>query len=565
MARVVALVLSDLACELVTRRHGPCPSPNPSGHASGARPFAVILADPSVTRHEATARLFAVNHVAARAGARAGQTIAEASALVARLALHGVAPAELQAALARVAEVALGFGSLVSLEAPDTVWVDVTGAAQLFGGEAALVAELALRTRELGHRVRAALAEGPRVAQLLARWSPEAATHTGLVVAPGAAAQALAPLPVVALADSQPSSIRRSGEADPRATGLPLDHEQASWLARLGVLTLGALAALPSAAVGARLAPHAARALDLCHGRDDTPLAPYHPPEHVAELTSWDEPVHGVQALGFVLRGLASRVSARLAGRGQAASALTVRIHYDRAIARLAGAGAAVELQQDLAAPLWREEDLVRVLATRLERTELAAPALGCELEVTSLVRAQAVQLDLGRALGGITALTGAEKLPVLVAELVADLGRERVGTLRVVDSHRPEARSRLGAALPQRGPTRSTRSTRKPAEPALALAAADVTRVLPTRLFAEPVPLTGPLRQGATLAIDHRLYTIEALRFEHRLDAVEWWSGHTVARDYLRLWLDNPEGGLEAYVYVDRDTGARFLQGVVD
>jgi len=37
------------------------------------------------------------------------------------------------------------------------------------------------------------------------------------------------------------------------------------------------------------------------------------------------------------------------------------------------------------------------------------------------------------------------------------------------------------------------------------------------------------------------------------------------VRRDYLRLWLKNPNGGLEALVYVERETGRRFLQAVAD
>ena len=85
-----------------------------------------------------------------------------------------------------------------------------------------------------------------------------------------------------------------------------------------------------------------------------------------------------------------------------------------------------------------------------------------------------------------------------------------------------------------------------------------------PTRLLPHPVELSSVISAGSTLVLGHTLYTIERLRFEQRLDAVEWWS-RAVARDYLRLWLHSESGGMEALVYVDRHSGRRFLQAVGD
>ena len=69
----------------------------------------------------------------------------------------------------------------------------------------------------------------------------------------------------------------------------------------------------------------------------------------------------------------------------------------------------------------------------------------------------------------------------------------------------------------------------------------------------------------GATLRIEHRLYTLSRIHFVQRLEAVEWWTAAPVARDYLRLWLTGTEGGLDVLVYVDRESGQRFLQAVGD
>jgi hypothetical protein len=86
-----------------------------------------------------------------------------------------------------------------------------------------------------------------------------------------------------------------------------------------------------------------------------------------------------------------------------------------------------------------------------------------------------------------------------------------------------------------------------------------------PTRFLPKPIAIDAALRIGATLRIDHRLYTIDRVRFVERLEAVEWWTAAPVARDYLRLWLSGREGGLEALVYVDRDSGKRFLHALCD
>jgi hypothetical protein len=80
-----------------------------------------------------------------------------------------------------------------------------------------------------------------------------------------------------------------------------------------------------------------------------------------------------------------------------------------------------------------------------------------------------------------------------------------------------------------------------------------------------EPLPLEAALRVGATVAVDRRLYSIERLRFEQRLFAVEWWTRAPVQRDYVRLWLRGHDGVVEALAFVDRESNKRYLQAVAD
>ena len=114
----------------------------------------------------------------------------------------------------------------------------------------------------------------------------------------------------------------------------------------------------------------AARVLELCAGEDSAPLAAYQPPRTLEEETTWDDAVTGTEPLGFVLRGLAARVSARLCARGEAAEALDVTLQHDSVIARFRGVPPQTVLHFKLSQPLHREAELRRIVRGRLAQRE---------------------------------------------------------------------------------------------------------------------------------------------------------------------------------------------------
>jgi len=568
--RVLALVLPELLCELAEKRllwglsRGRAKPPlgvvlvtgeskpgesKPGESKPGAALRDTRSGESAPKPIDATAKLSAVNESAKRYGVREGQTIAEACTLVASLVVREITLAEVLETLSCIAEVGLSLGSTVSVEAPDTVCVDITGSAHLQGGELALGSEFANRVRAMGHSVRLAISDGPRLARAFAHWfTPSAADpeDRGVCVVPSEhTVPAFAALPINAL---------------------PLSGDTAGWFVRLGVFTIGELCALPRQALGSRLGETAASVTELCAGRDRAPLVAFAPERTITESSTWDEPVTGTEPLSFVLGGLVSRVSARLTGRGEAAQSLLLTIVHDPAIARFRGEKTEMVLRFKLAAPLYRADEMRRVLSARLARTKLGAPSLGMRLSVPKLVPAIARQLELSQVLAGSTSVASTisdDEIPVLIAELSAELGEDKVGTLKLCDSHRPEAKSKLSPVRLEpamRANPSSKKARLRKAEPSFAeLPGA------PTRLLPEPCELHGPLRVGVSLAIDRSLYTIDHLRFEQRLDAVEWWGHAPVTRDYVRLWLQGATGGFEAVAYVDRSTGRRYLQALAD
>ncbi len=519
--RIVAVVLPQLPCELLGEIHEPLG-------------VVIVEAEADAAEIRGTAPLGAVNETARRLGVNTGQTIAEARALVAGLRVRQISRMQLDAALQTVAEVALGFGTMVSIrlgdaaEIQDTVWVDISGVAHLFNGERQLVAELENCVRALGHETQIAVSGGPWLARALARWG---------------ASRPVRDLPVVAL---------------------PIDVERMTWLARLGIHTWGDLVSLPRQATAARLGEQAVRVLDLCEGHDHAPLVVHQPPRVLVEERSFDDAVNGLQPLAFVLRGLTSRIAGRLAGRGEAAQALVVTLQHDRGIAQLRGIPLQSEWHFDLSTPLYREHELYRLIMSRLERASIGAPTELVRISVPLITHAAVRQLDF-------FSTRGVDELPVLLAELVADIGSNRVGVLRVVDSLRPEAQSVLGQAALSEARVRSKRRRSKP-DPERRNGKKQRGEMpvgprprIPTRVLSRPIPLRAALRKGGSLFLGRRAYTIEHITFDRRLDAVEWWSQVPASRDYFRLLLRGSSGVVEALVFVDRRSNARFLQAIYD
>jgi protein ImuB len=552
--RVGAIVLTHLACELAARE-------------GDARDLPLAVVDAKHDAHtdeeaELGNVLLAVNDAAHKFGVRAGQTVAEARSRVAGLAVRGLTGRALGQALGRVAEIALSFGPTVAIETGDpsdpldTVWVDLTSTSHLFGGEEAALFELASRVRELGHRVRAAIADGPR----LARAASLFATSSEIVVPPNGGQAMMRDLPIEAL---------------------PISRERAVWLHRLGLWTVGDLAALPARALAGRLVDRGATAdpwresLELAEGRDDAPLVAYEPPSAPSESVAWDEPMHTIEPLLFALRGLVGRLSARLEGRGEASQSIELWAPYDRSIAKLRNVPpseqgeAGLYFRIELPSPLFKKSDFFRVLKSKLEQTTLAAPVTRLSITARMLTRAPRLQLWMGTE---TTIQHDPGAMAVLLAELSAEIGPDNVGVLAIDPVHRPEGRTHLVAIddlspREQRGTARGSTRTRAEGRargaPAEESAASDVE--FPTRLLPKPIPLEWTPGGRPAVAIDNQLYTWSGSRHSMRFDRVDWWTASPLSRDYARVWLSSGKKHIEAWVYTDRHTGRSYLHGYYD
>ncbi|MEW6155720.1 MAG: DNA polymerase Y family protein, partial [Actinomycetota bacterium] len=168
------------------------------------------------------------------------------------------------------------------------------GPSRYFGGDRAL-ADL-VTSRVDGVVAAAGLAEPPycRVGVADGHFAAERAARGAVVVPPGRAPAFLAPFPVSTLGDPALADL----------------------LGRLGVRSLGDLAALPARAVLARFGRPGAAAHRLARGLDERPLVARHPPPDLAVTAELDPPAERVETAAFVARALAARLHESLSSQG---------------------------------------------------------------------------------------------------------------------------------------------------------------------------------------------------------------------------------------------------------
>ena len=182
------------------------------------------------------------------------------------------------------------------------------GPSRYFGGDSALahrVAGLVTEALEGRGEVRVGVADSPFAAALAARPGPADQTDQAervTVVPPGDNGDFLAPFPVATL--DRP--------------------ELAGVLVRLGLPTLGDVAALPVADLVARFGQEGERAHRLATGSDDRPPATRRPPPDLEQREELDPPAERVDQAAFVAKRLADRLHSELERRGLACTRLAV-------------------------------------------------------------------------------------------------------------------------------------------------------------------------------------------------------------------------------------------------
>jgi nucleotidyltransferase/DNA polymerase involved in DNA repair len=345
-------------------------------------------------------------------GVRAGMRLGEALARCPELALVPPDPERAEAAWEEALRGLEAIGAAVEPGRPGEAFFEAAGLRGLWGGS--LQGVLRRARKAIGPSVRLGAGQTRLCAYAAALG---ARPRRAPVIVPGATTRAfLAPLPVNLLREGL------SGEWE--RVDLPEKLE------RLGVGTLGQLAALPEAAIADRFGEAGLRALRMARGTDE-PLRPRRAHEELVERLELAEATSGPQ-LERVLALLIDRLLAHPARRGRSLRRL-------RLGARLAGGGS----WRSVAALRRASADPVRLrLALFPKLEELPGPA--ASLSVRALETGPPASDQ--QTLGGSARQNRRRRLDEAVRQARAAAGKDAV--LRVLDvdseSRVPERRSLL-------------------------------------------------------------------------------------------------------------------------
>jgi len=499
------------------------------GLAEAGRPVALIEAH----------RIAQADAAAHALGIRPGMKRATALALAPQLVLGQSDAHRDRQALTAVAHAALAFTPAVTV-APPVVLLEVQASLRCFGGRARLLERLGASLQPLGHRVHLAIAPTASGAGLLARGAmggvgtdePQAHRNT---LGPRPAAFA----PGVALRAHADTLQALRTQLDP----LPLEllgpgREHWEALQGMGLRTLGDLRALPRAGLARRFGPELL--LELDRARGDVPESQVWV-ELPSSFSQRIELFARADTTDQVLAGarlLLARLVAWAQGRHGRIARFTLAMHHEPRHRHDATTPAATELEIAPAEPALDLPHLQLLLAERLARLPMVAPALELSLRCDALVMGEPPNGELFPTRAGEQA-----GLARLIERLQARLGREQVRGLESVADHRPERATRCDALDPARwariaaqgrqvvaathgGEARSGTPGRMAQAAAWGEHLAPLTR--PVWLWPEPLPLAD---LGGRPCLDGR--PLQLLAGPERIES-GWWDGALATRDYF-------------------------------
>jgi len=475
--------------------------------------------DPSVvvTRQNNALQISALDDAAAHLGLEVGLPLANARAICPHLRVFDADEAADAKALNDIADWCDRFTPLVALDSPHGLFLDITGCAHLFGGEAVMMRLLCDVLTAQGFAVSAAIAGTSVCARTMTRH-----VH-GRIVRDGEEADAVRPLPVSAL-----------GTEDAITRGLR----------RAGLKTIGDVALRERHEITARFGAGFSSLLEHALGQGDAPISPRKPlPDYIVEKR-FAEPVATEGVISATLSRLAEMLVGAMGQQGKGARRLEA--YFFRTD------GAVRAIMVDTGQPVTRAEMIDRLFHERLDAlNDPLDPGFGFDFIRLSASRTEIVvqqQRDLDAN------VHDNDELAALIDRIAARIGGRRVVVYLPQDTHIPEravlaasAQHHLAAAVQAAWPARVE----------------DEPPLRPLRLFEKPEPIKVPFAtvpDGPPHHFTWRRVTHAVVRVEgpERI-AMEWWKqdGQALTRDYFRI---EDETGLRFWIYRDGLYGSELV-----
>jgi len=511
------------------------------------QPFALI------DMHKNAQRLVGLNAAAGRAGLYPAMTLPDARALVPDMQTAMADPQDAAARLQKCAYWLQRYTPWIGEDtAPETadglahygLLLDISGCAHLFGGERAMLDDMATRLAAYragrGISFRAAIAGSIGAAWGLARFAA-----TDLTIVPeGQDAEAVLPLP--------PAALR-------------LNPQHIDLCRRLGLDNIAELARFPRSDLTRRFGPEPVLRLEQALGQSGESLNPYLPPPQFLARKNLPQGVTQIEALTALIGELCASLAAQLQAAGQGAQRLDVALtRSDNAV---------LALSLPLAHPSADAAHMLRLFEERLTRLSGGLDA-GFGIEQLQLVAAKTTaittaqeNIGLSNRLGGRLRKTAPmAALGGFYDRLISRLGANVVVRPVPHASYIPERAVRFASILDAHNIAEAD------AEPIIN----PTTRPLFMLCAPEPIDVIAEIPEGAPYRFRWRrvLHEVTTAYGPERI-APEWWDGlvgesskthNSRTRDYYRV---EDTQGHRFWLYRDglyeRETGNPrwFMHGV--
>ena len=340
----------------------------------------------------------AADPLALELGLRPGLAVAQALTIAPELHVMESQPDADADALLRLARWCQRTTPLVSVDAPDGLWLDVTGCTHLWGSETALLQSLVNRLTRDGLQAQAAMADTPGAAHAVARYG---VLDEPVIVPVGAHLVFVSRLPVAALR---------------------MPSELVATLRRLGFERIGHLTGIPSTLLSQRFGPLPSLRLDQAYGHVREPLQPL-PPEHTLQRrVAFLEPLLTTEALAIAIVALVEPVCEEMEHIGLGAR------HIDLLFERVDNQVAAIRI--GTVRPSRDASHLVRLLSGRLDTVD---PGLGVEAMRLVVPLAESLEWQQQESGGCI------QDVARLIDQLANRLGGDSIYSATPVQSDLPE------------------------------------------------------------------------------------------------------------------------------
>jgi protein ImuB len=368
--------------------------------------------------------VFAVNENARRAGVDPGMSKLQIEPCAGMVLRARSLPQE-ATAHAALLDCAQSFSPRVEAHGCDTIVLDLAGLQPLFGALPKIARALARRASDLGLETNVAVAGNPDTAALAARG------FSGVTVIPeGKEAEQLGSLPVEVLLGNSAQESWRLLET----------------FSRWGIRKLRDLTALPVVALSERMGQVGIHLQKLACGATSRTLVPVEPALIFEEVIELEYPLLLLEPLAFLLGRLLEQLCARLEARALATQELRLCLELKNgwqiedlstnngATGALARPGQSRLFRRTLRlpVPLLDSRTFLKLLQLDLKAHPPGAPIVKIQLSAEP-VRPRAAQNGLF-----LPPSPEPEKLELTLARIAGIVGEDKVGSLELLDTHRP-------------------------------------------------------------------------------------------------------------------------------